>query len=102
MGAGDRIDTTVIAEWRLRMPKPRVLQGCEQRPASQLHLSVRSQGELRRAVERLGEGERQRALRSWLAQERPALVAGRVLPMDGSGLPTAVANPWDHVEGCPP
>lgn len=57
---------------------------------TQLYLSVLTLGEIRRGVEMLQAGERQRTLRIWLEQELPTFFAGRVLPIDG-----AVANPWD-------
>ena len=46
-------------------------------------------GEIRRGVEKLQQGERQRTLRIWLEQELPTFFAGRVLPIDG-----AVAHRW--------
>ena len=92
MGDGYLIDTNVISELRRREPEPRVVQWFERRPAGQLYLSVLSLGEIRRGVEKLGPGERQHVLRSWLEQELPAFFAGRVLPVDG-----AVAHRWGRL-----
>lgn len=89
MGGGYLIDTNVISELRRRQPEPRVVAWFEQRPAGQLYLSVLSLGEIRRGVEKLEAGERQRALHTWLEQELPAFFAGRLLPIDG-----AVAHRW--------
>lgn len=89
---GYLIDTNVISELRRREPAPRVVEWFEQRPAGQLYLSVLSLGEIRRGVEKLEEGERQRVLRAWLEQELPAFFAGRVLPIDG-----AVAHRWGYL-----
>jgi predicted nucleic acid-binding protein len=86
---GYLIDTNVISELRRREPASRVVQWFEQRPAGQLYLSVLSLGEIRRGVEKLEPGERQRALLTWLEQELPAFFAGRVLPID-----EAVAHRW--------
>lgn len=89
---GYLIDTNVISELRRREPAARVVQWFEQRPAGQLYLSVLSLGEIRRGVEKLEAGERQRVLRTWLEQELPAFFAGRVLPIDG-----AVAHRWGRL-----
>ncbi len=53
-------------------------------------------GEIRRGVEKLQQGERQRTLRIWLEQELPTLFAGRVLPIDG-----AVAHRWGQLMAKP-
>jgi len=92
MGAGYLIDTNVISELRRRNPEPRVVQWFEQRPAGELYLSVLSLGEIRRGVEKLEAGARQRALRTWLEQELPAFFAGRLLPID-----EGVAHRWGHL-----
>jgi predicted nucleic acid-binding protein len=86
------IDTNVISELRRREPAARVVQWFEQRPANQLYLSVLTLGEIRRGVEKLEAGERQRVLRTWLEQELPAFFAGRVLPIDG-----AVSHRWGYL-----
>ena len=92
LGAGYLIDTNVISELRRRDPEPRVVHWFEQRPAGELFLSVLSLGEIRRDVEKLEAGARQRALRTWLEQELPAFFAGRLLPIDGG-----VAHRWGHL-----
>jgi predicted nucleic acid-binding protein len=92
MSGGYLIDTNVISELRRREPEPRVVEWFEQRPAAQLYLSVLTLGEIRRGVERLAEGERQQALRTWLEQELPAFFSGRLLPID-----EAIAQRWGHL-----
>lgn len=92
MAAGYLIDTNVISELRRREPEPRVVRWFEQRPARQLFLSVLTLGEIRRGVERLAEGERQQALRTWLEQELPAFFSNRLLPIDD-----AVARRWGRL-----
>ena len=92
MAAGYLIDMNVISELRRREPEPRVIRWYEQRPARQLFLSVLTLGEIRRCVERLDEGERQQALRTWLEQELPAFFSGRLLPIDD-----AVAQRWGRL-----
>ena len=86
---GNLIDTNVISELRRRKPEPRLVHWFEQRPSGKLYLSVLTLGEIRRGVEKLQQGERQRTLRIWLEQELPTFFAGRVLPIDG-----AVAHRW--------
>ncbi|MFM7640068.1 MAG: type II toxin-antitoxin system VapC family toxin [Cyanobium sp.] len=93
LGAGFLIDTNVISELRRRDPEPRVLHWFEQRPAGELFMSVLSLGEIRRGVEKLEAGARQRALRTWLEQELPAFFAGRLLPID-----EGVAHRWGHLK----
>ena len=76
MQVGYLIDTNVISEQRRREPEPRVLHWFGQRPAGQLYLSVLTLGEIRRGVEKLQQGVRQRTLRIWLEQDcRPSLPA---------------------------
>lgn len=92
MGNGYLIDTNAISELRRREPEPRVVEWFQQRPARVLYLSVLSMGEIRRGVERLEEGRRAQALRSWLEEELPAWFGGRLLPIDG-----AVADRWGRL-----
>jgi predicted nucleic acid-binding protein len=92
MQVGYLIDTNVISEQRRREPEPRVVHWIEQKPAGQLYLSVLTLGEIRRGVEKLQQGERQRTLRIWLEQELQTFFAGRVLPIDG-----AVAHRWGQL-----
>ena len=92
MAEGNLIDTNVISELRRREPEPRLVHWFEQRPAGQLYLSVLTLGEIRRGVDKLQQGERQRTLRIWLEQELPTFFAGRVLPIDG-----AVAHRWGQL-----
>ena len=63
---GNLIDTNVISELRRRKPEPRLVHWFEQRPSGHLYLSVLTLGEIRRGVEKLQQGERQRTLRIWL------------------------------------
>jgi predicted nucleic acid-binding protein len=86
MQEGYLIDTNVISELRRREPEPRLVHGFEQRPAGQLYLSVLTLGEIRRGVEKLQQGERQRTLRIWLEQELPTFFAGRLIPWIRMGM----------------
>ncbi|MFM8605822.1 MAG: type II toxin-antitoxin system VapC family toxin, partial [Cyanobium sp.] len=58
-----------------------------------LYLSVISLGEIRRGVERLADGQRAQALRSWLEEDLPAWFHGRLLPIDA-----AVADQWGRLQ----
>jgi hypothetical protein len=93
MASGYLIDTNVISELRRRQPEPRVVEWFERRPARMLYLSVLSLGEIRRGVERLADGQRAQALRSWLEEELPAWFHGRLLPID-----MAVADQWGRLQ----
>ena len=92
MANGYLIDTNAISELRRREPEPRVMQWFERKPAGLLYLSVLSLGEIRRGVEKLEAGDRQKALRSWLEHNLPAFFAGRLLPIDA-----AVAHRWGRL-----
>lgn len=92
MANGYLIDTNVISELRRREPEPRVVQWFERKPAGLLYLSVLSLGEIRRGVEKLEAGDRQKALRSWLEHDLPAFFAGRLLPIDAE-----VAHRWGRL-----
>jgi predicted nucleic acid-binding protein len=92
MANGYLIDTNVISELRRREPEPRVVRWFERKPAGLLYMSVLSLGEIRRGVEKLEAGGRQKALRTWLEHDLPAFFAGRLLPIDA-----AVAHRWGRL-----
>lgn len=86
------IDTNVLSELRRREPHPGVVEWVERRPATTLHLSVLTLGELRKGIEALAAGERRRALSDWLEVELAGFFAGRLLPIDA-----AVADRWGRL-----
>lgn len=86
------IDTNVISELRRKMPDEGVVSWLETRPASVLHISVLTLGEIRRGIERLPDSRRKQSLRDWLETELPKFFAGRILPVDGR-----VADQWGRL-----
>ncbi|MEZ5644941.1 MAG: type II toxin-antitoxin system VapC family toxin [Burkholderiaceae bacterium] len=86
------IDTNVLSELRRRGPEAQVVKWFEQRPASTLHLSVLTLGELRKGIDVLPEGARKRALLDWLETELPRFFAGRIHAVDAQ-----VADRWGRL-----
>lgn len=86
------LDTNVLSELRRRAPDPAVAAWVVARPASTLHLSVLTLGELRKGAETAADTTRRLALLDWLATELPAFFAGRVLPVDAQ-----VADRWGRM-----
>lgn len=86
------IDTNVLSELRKKSPDPAVVAWFSERPASTLHLSVLTLGEIRKGVECLSDAARRQALVDWLETDLPAYFAGRIHPVD-----RAVANRWGHL-----
>jgi hypothetical protein len=86
------VDTNVLSELRRRDPNVNVVRWMADRPATTLHLSVLTLGELRKGVEGMAEGARKRRLLDWLEVELPAFFAGRILPVDAT-----VADRWGRL-----
>ena len=88
------IDTNVLSELRRKSPNRDVVEWVSLRPASTLYLSVLTLGEIRKGVERLGEGPRQQQLLDWLEVELPNYFLGRVLAVDAR-----TADRWGRLLG---
>lgn len=86
------IDTNVLSELRRKRPNVSVVAWLQHRPASQLHVSVLTLGELRKGIEAMPRGERRDSFRRWLDDEVPRYFAGRVLTVDGP-----VADRWGRL-----
>ncbi len=86
------IDTDVLSELRRRNPHPGVVAWVAERPATTLHISVLTLGEIRKGVEGLAAGARRLRLRDWLETDLPAFFAGHILPVDDS-----VADRWGRL-----
>lgn len=86
------VDTNVLLELRRREPDTHVARWFEARPATTLHLSVLTLGELRKGIEGVQDAQRRRKLVDWLEAELPAFFAGRILPVDAK-----VADRWGQV-----
>ena len=86
------VDTNVLSELRRRDPHPGVVAWVAERPATTLHISVLTLGEIRKGIEALGGSERKLRLLDWLETDLPAFFAGRILPVDDS-----VADRWGRL-----
>ena len=86
------IDTNVISELRRKEPDPQVVKWMSQRPATTLHLSVLTLGELRKGIGALPDGDRKSRLLDWLEVELAGFFAGRILPVDA-----ATADQWGRL-----
>ena len=75
------VDTNVLSELRRKQPQPEVVAWFPQRPRQMLYLSVRTRGEIRTGIERLGAA-RQQPLLDWLEVELPNYFLGRLLAVD--------------------
>lgn len=78
------IDTNVLSELRRKEPDPQVVRWISQRPATTLHLSVLTLGELRKGIAALVDGDRKSRLLDWLEVELTGFFAGRILPIDAT------------------
>lgn len=86
------IDTNVLSELRRKEPDPQVVKWMSQRPATTLHLSVLTLGELRKGIGALPDGDRKSRLLDWLEVELAAFFGGRLLPIDA-----ATADQWGRL-----
>lgn len=86
------LDTNALCETVRKQPDRNVLQWFEQTPENALHLSVLSLGEIRKGVERLGDGARKEKLRVWLEQDLPARFGERLLPVT-----SGIADRWGRL-----
>lgn len=86
------LDTNVVSEWTKPRPDGGVAAFLAAQDEDSLFLSVVTLAELRRGVQRLPEGRRQRRLDAWLRDELPARFAGRLL-----GIDEATADAWGRI-----
>lgn len=86
------LDTNVLSELRRRDPDPNVVRWLAARPASILHLSVLTLGEIRKGIEGLPDGDRKLRLLDWLEVELTNYFAGRILAVDA-----IVADRWGRL-----
>ena len=86
------IDTNVLSELRRPRASPRVVRWFSEQPASTLHLSVLTLGEIRKGIETMATSARRQMLLDWLEQELPRFFAGRILTID-----SRVADQWGRL-----
>jgi len=86
------IDTNVLSELRRKVPDPGVVEWFSRRPATTLHVSVLTLGEIRKGIEGIGDEARRQAMVDWLETDLHAFFTGRILPID-----SAVADRWGRL-----
>ena len=90
------IDTCAFSELVKPRPSHRVCDWFDAAPPDALFVSVLTLGEIRKGIERLGDGRRRRRIVVWLETELPDWFEGRVLPVD-----TGVADEWGRLMARP-
>mgnify|MGYP001615212956 CR=1 FL=1 len=86
------IDTNVLSELRRKSPDPGVIAWFSQRPATTLHLSVLTLGEIRKGIEGVDDERRRQSLIDWLETDLPTFFTSRIHSVDG-----AVADRWGRL-----
>ncbi|HEY1660149.1 MAG TPA: type II toxin-antitoxin system VapC family toxin [Candidatus Sulfotelmatobacter sp.] len=76
------LDTNVVSEWVKPKPNAGLMRWTGSIDEDRVFLSVVSLAELRRGIERLQAGARQRMLGEWLRYGLPSRFEGRILPID--------------------
>ena len=82
------LDTNVLSEVRRAAPDPKVMAWLDTLDEDHAFISVASIAELRRGVALMNGGRRD-ALAAWLAEDLPARLTGRIVPID-----PAIAECW--------
>lgn len=78
------LDTNAVSEWVKPKPNDGLMRWTESIDEDRVFLSVVSLAELRRGIERLQAGVRQRMLEEWLRYRLPSRFDGRILPIDAA------------------
>ena len=86
------VDTCALSELTKPKPAPRVSYWFDAAPPETLFVSVLTLGEIRKGVERLGDGRRRARIAAWLETELPAWFEDRILPVDAG-----VADEWGRL-----
>jgi toxin FitB len=86
------LDTTAISEWVKPQPDPGIARWLDEVDEDRTYLSVITLGEIRKGVDRLGEGRRRDRLEQWLTIELPDRFGERMLPVDA-----AIADEWGRL-----
>ena len=88
------VDTCAISELIKPRPSPAVAEWFEDTVPDSLFISVLTMGEIRKGIEKLGQGHHRTSLATWLETEMPDWFENRILPVD-----TAVADEWGRLLG---
>jgi predicted nucleic acid-binding protein len=86
------LDTNAVSEWVKPRPDPGIALWLHEVDEDRTYLSVITLGELRKGVDRLGDGWRRDRLDRWLTSELPNRFGERMLPVDA-----AVADQWGRL-----
>ncbi len=86
------IDTCALSEPVKSRPAPQVLAWLDATPPETLFVSVLTLGEIRKGIEKLGDGRKRARLALWLETELPAWFEDRVLSVD-----RGVAGEWGRL-----
>ena len=86
------VDTCALSELTKPKPSPRVSDWFDAAAPEILFVSVLTLGEVRKGIERLGDGRRRARIAAWLETELPSWFENRILPVDAG-----VADEWGRL-----
>ena len=86
------VDTCALSELTKQKPSPRVSDWFDAAAPESLFISVLTLGEVRKGIERLGDGRRRARITMWLETTLPSWFENRILPVDAD-----VADEWGRL-----
>ena len=86
------VDTCALSELSKQKPSPRVSDWFDAAAPESLFISVLTLGEVRKGIERLGDGRRRARITMWLETTLPSWFENRILPVDAD-----VADEWGRL-----
>ena len=86
------VDTCALSELVKPKPAARVSDWFDAAPTETLFVSALTLGEIRKGIERLGDGRRRARIAAWLETELPAWFEDRILPVDAG-----VTDEWGRL-----
>lgn len=90
------LDTNVFSETIRSHPNVNVKKWLETMPSEALYISVLTLGEVRRGIEKLGDGKRKHHLITWLEHDLPIWFGRNLLPIN-----LEVAERWGYITAIP-
>lgn len=87
------LDTNVISELKRPKPNGQVVDWFATAAKESLYLSVLTLGEIRKGIDKLGDGQKKQALSGWLEKELPLWFDSRLLIIDAG-----VADCWGKLQ----
>ena len=85
-------DTHVVSELAKQEPNPRVAEWLTKLNGENIYISVITLGEIRKGIDSLADGRRQRQLTQWLERDLLTQFEGRILNVDGR-----IADLWGRL-----